>query len=199
MILQERLKDSGYHLILASQSPRRRELMSDAGLEFRTTSYDVDEIYPDDLPADDVAGYLSRLKSDAYPDALDPREILITADTVVILGDRILGKPKGMDGAREMLRELSGSQHRVITGVTLRSADNKVSFSAETKVLFASLTEEEIEYYVERYRPLDKAGSYGIQEWIGYVGIESIEGAFYNVMGLPIQRLYKELALFIGE
>lgn len=196
MILHDKLKAGGYRLILASQSPRRRDLMRDAGLEFSTTSYDVDEVYPSETPADKVAGFLSNLKSDAYPEQLSDRDILITADTVVILGDEILGKPKGEDGAREMLHRLSGCSHRVITGVTLRSADRQKSFSTETTVHFATLSEEQIEYYITRYKPFDKAGSYGIQEWIGYIAIESIEGAFYNVMGLPIQRLYSELDLF---
>ncbi len=197
MILHDKLKQGGYRLILASQSPRRRDLMRDAGLEFDAVSYDVDEIYPEGTAAEDVAGFLSQLKNDAYPTPLADREILITADTVVILGDKILGKPKEKSDARAMLRSLSGSVHRVVTGVTLRSSSDKKSFSTETKVQFGELSDEQIEYYISRFRPMDKAGSYGIQEWIGYVAIEGIEGSFYNVMGLPIQRLYNELERFI--
>lgn len=198
MLLHKLLEQRGVNLILASQSPRRRDLMRDCGLTFRAVSYDIEELYPDDLAATDVAEYLSALKSDGYPEQLHDSDILITADTVVLLGDEILGKPVGEEGARSMLRSLSGSEHCVVSGVTLRSSVKRVSFSTRTKVRFAELSEEQIEYYIEEYRPFDKAGSYGIQEWIGYVGIESIEGSFYNVMGLPIQRLYSELNKFIG-
>ncbi len=184
-------------MILASQSPRRRQLMADSGLKCRTVSYDIEEIYPEDIEAKAVAPYLSKLKSDGYPEALNERSILITADTVVILGDKVLGKPSCAEGARKMLAELSGAEHSVITGVTLRSSSNEVTFSSITKVRFAELTKEQIDHYIDHYSPLDKAGSYGIQEWIGYVGVESIEGSFYNVMGLPIQRLYRELSNFI--
>lgn len=185
-------------MILASQSPRRRDLMRDCGLEFRAVSYDIEEVYPATTPAGDVAEYLSKLKSDGYPEALGSREILITADTVVLLGDSILGKPRDVEGAFAMLSALSGAEHRVVTGVTLRSAGRSYSFSTVTRVQFAELSAEQIEYYVSQYQPLDKAGSYGIQEWIGYIGIESIEGSFYNVMGLPIQRLYRELSCFLA-
>ncbi len=186
------------HLILASQSPRRRQLMNDCGLSFRAVSYDVDESYPQELAAGAVAPYLSKLKSEAYPDPLKAKDVLITAYTVVVLGDTVLGKPHGIEGARTMLRSLSGALHEVVTGVTLRSVDKIHTFSATTKVQFAELSDEQIEYYIERFNPMDKAGSYGIQEWIGYVGVESIEGSFYNVMGLPIQRLYSELAKFLS-
>ncbi len=172
--------------------------MHNAGLEFETTSYDVDEVYPPSTPAADVAGYLSELKSAAYPTPLTDRDILITADTVVILGDSILGKPTDEVDARTMLGRLSGGTHRVITGVTLRTAGRRLSFSTESEVCFAPLSDEQIDYYVSRYRPMDKAGSYGIQEWIGYVGIERIVGSVYNVRGLPIQRLDSELSLFVG-
>lgn len=199
MLLHKELKSRGYELILASQSPRRRELMSDCGFEFRTVRYDVDELYPDMMPSEKVAEYLSALKSSAYPEELTGREILITADTVVVLDREVLGKPKDTQHAREMLKSLSGATHQVISGVTLRSATKSVSFSSVTEVQFSKLSTEQIDYYVEKYSPMDKAGSYGIQEWIGYVGVESIEGSFYNVMGLPIQRLCKELGVFITE
>ncbi len=197
MLLHNRLNDEGWSVILASQSPRRRDLMRDCGLTFRAVSYDVEECYPATLKAEEVAEYLSQLKSDGYPEALGDRDVLITADTVVILDGEILGKPRDESGAREMLRALSGAEHRVMTGVTLRSARGRESFSTTTKVRFVELSYEQIDYYVDEYRPLDKAGSYGIQEWIGYVAIESIEGSFYNVMGLPIQRLYSELSRFL--
>ncbi len=198
MLLHEKLEREGWRLILASQSPRRRDLMRDCGLVFEAVKYDVEELYPEQTPAEEVAEYLSKLKSDGYPLALEAREILITADTVVILEGQILGKPHDEAEARSMLKSLSGAEHRVVTGVTLRSVGRSYSFSTETRVRFGELTRDQIEYYVERYRPMDKAGSYGIQEWIGYVAIESIDGSFYNVMGLPIQRLYSELSRFIS-
>lgn len=199
MLLQKRLKP--YTLILASQSPRRRQLLADAGFEYTLAErFECEERYPTDLAAAEVAPYLSRLKSEAYPWALADKEILLTADTVVIAAGRVLGKPADRDGAVEMLHLLSGCAHEVVTGVTLRSATRSETFAAHSSVRFRRLTDEEIAYYVDRYKPLDKAGSYGIQEWIGYVGIEGIEGSFYNVMGLPVQRLYCELEAFLdGE
>lgn len=198
MLLHEKLKH--WRLILASQSPRRRQLLSDAGLEYTLAArFECEEIYPADLPAAEVAEYLSRLKSEAYPEALGVHDILLTADTVVVAGGAVLGKPADRDAAVEMLHELSGRDHEVITGVTLRGAERMRSFSASSKVRFRRLSDEEIAYYVDNYRPMDKAGSYGIQEWIGYVGIEGIEGSFYNVMGLPVQRVYCELDAFVRE
>ena len=189
MLLQDRLKN--HRLILASASPRRRELLADCNLDFvLAETFECEECYPADLEAEKVAEYLSQLKSNAYPHALDERDILLTADTVVILGDKILGKPHSAEEAHEMIASLSGATHKVITGVTLRTAERTISFSAESMVSFRELDSEEIDYYVEKYRPMDKAGAYGIQEWIGYIGIEGIEGSFYNVMGLPVQRLY---------
>jgi septum formation protein len=155
--------------------------------------FECEECYPADLAAEKVAEYLSQLKSNAYPHALGEKDILLTADTVVILGKMILGKPRSEEEAIEMIRSLSGSTHKVVTGVTLRTTSQSISFSAESLVSFRALEEEEIRYYVEKYRPLDKAGAYGIQEWIGYTAIERIEGSFYNVMGLPVQRLYSAL------
>lgn len=192
MLLQDRLKD--YRLILASASPRRRELLAACDLEFvLADKFECEECYPADLEADKVAEYLSQLKSNAYPHALGEKDILLTADTVVILGDKILGKPHSAEEARDMIASLSGATHKVITGVTLRTAKQTISFSAESLVSFRTLEAEEVRYYVEKYRPLDKAGAYGIQEWIGYIGIEGIEGSFYNVMGLPVQHLYTTL------
>ena len=192
MLLQDRLKN--HRLILASASPRRRELLAACDLDFTLAEkFECEECYPADLATEKVAEYLSQLKSNAYPHALGEKDILLTADTVVILGDKILGKPHSEEEAVEMISSLSGATHKVVTGVTLRTAKQTISFSAESLVSFRSLDEEEVRYYVKKYRPLDKAGAYGIQEWIGYIGIEGIEGSFYNVMGLPVQRLYTAL------
>ena len=192
MLLHDKLKE--YRLILASQSPRRRQLLADAGIEFELAPrFECEESFPDDMPAGEVAEYLSRLKSEAYPEPLGEKDILLTADTVVIAQSRILGKPADRAEAIAMISMLSGCEHDVVTGVTLRTAAHTHSFSVKSKVRFRALDEEEIAYYVDTYRPFDKAGAYGIQEWIGYVGIESLDGSFYNVMGLPVQRLYCEL------
>ena len=197
MLLAEKLK--AYRLILASASPRRRQLLVGCGLPFvQAEPYDVSETYPAGMPAGEVPVYLARLKSDAYPLPLASFDILVTADTVVAVDDRILGKPADRGVAVAMLRALSGRRHRVVTGVTIRTADRAVSFSSSTDVFLRSLSDEEIGHYVDTYAPYDKAGSYGIQEWIGYVGIERIEGSFYHVMGLPVQRLYVELDELIG-
>ena len=198
MLLQDRLKN--YRLILASASPRRRELLAACDLNFvLADKFECEECYPADLAADKVAEYLSQLKSEAYPHPLNEGDILLTADTVVIAEGEILGKPKDNADAERMLKMLSGATHKVVTGVTLRTAQRTLSFSAESLVSFRTLKEEEIAYYIEQYRPLDKAGAYGIQEWIGYVAIERIEGSFYNVMGLPVQRLYVELERLLKD
>ena len=196
MLLQDRLKN--HRLILASASPRRRELLASCDIDFTLAEkFECEECYPANLEADRVAEYLSQLKSEAYPQALTEGDILLTADTVVIAGGEILGKPKDNADAERMLQTLSGATHKVVTGVTLRTTTQRISFSAESLVTFRLLENEEIAYYIEKYRPMDKAGAYGIQEWIGYVGIERIEGSFYNVMGLPVQRLYVELQRLI--
>lgn len=197
MLLHDKLKE--FRLILASQSPRRQQLLADAGLEYELAPrFECDEVFPDDMAADDVAGYLSRLKSEAYPAELGERDILLTADTVVVVDNDILGKPASREEAVAMIRRMSGREHKVITGVTLRSKSASKTFSVCSDVVFRALSDEEIAYYVDEYRPMDKAGAYGIQEWIGYVGIERINGSFYNVMGLPVQRVYVELQEFIG-
>lgn len=181
-------------LLLASGSPRRRELTEQLGMEVvRAHLKDVEETYPDTLSAAEVAPYLSRLKAEAYMGEIAPDEVLLTADTVVVDGDRILGKPRDEGEAHAMLRELSRHTHQVITGVTLASDKGMQTFSEVTEVEFAELTDDEISYYVEKYRPLDKAGAYGIQEWIGYIGIKGIKGDYYNVMGLPLRRVYEHL------
>lgn len=197
MILHQRLRP--YRLILASNSPRRRELMTSADLEFTMAEkFDVPEIYPFDTPAHNVPSYLSELKSNGYPHELEPSDILITADTVVIIDNCVLGKPTSEADAFEMLSRLSGRTHKVVTAVTLRSTKIMRTFSASSEVDFRELDSEEIQYYISKYRPMDKAGAYGIQEWIGCTAIRSIRGSFYNVMGLPIQMLYQELKQFLG-
>ena len=197
MILSDKLKP--YRLLLASQSPRRRELMTGCGLPYELApKYDCEEVYPADLPAEEVPLYLSQLKSRAYPGPLAPDVILLTADTVVVLDGGVLGKPCGREEAVGMLGRLSGRRHTVVSGVTLRTAERMHSFEARTSVWFRTLSAEEIEHYVDTCRPFDKAGSYGIQEWIGYAAIERIEGSFYNVMGLPVQKVYTELDKFLN-
>ncbi len=198
MLLHEKLRNR--RLLLASQSPRRRELMTGCGLPYELApKYDCEEVYPADLAAEEVPLYLSQLKSHAYPAQLTPGDILLTADTVVVLNGRVLGKPHGRDEALRMLHDLSGHRHTVVSGVMLRTAEGEHSFEARTDVWFRNLTDEEITYYVDAFRPFDKAGSYGIQEWIGYAAIERIEGSFYNVMGLPIQKVYTELDKFLNQ
>jgi septum formation protein len=198
MLLKDKLHN--YRILLASKSPRRRQLLEGCGIAFEIAEgREAEEVYPSTLPAEQVAEYLSGLKSDAYADVLATEDLLITADTVVIAGGEILGKPTDRADAVRMLRSLSGCEHKVITGVTLRTVAKKESFSCESKVRFRSLSDEEIEHYIDTYRPYDKAGAYGIQEWIGYVAIEAIEGSFYNVMGLPVQALYVRLGEFLEE
>ena len=196
MLLHKELEN--YNLILASASPRRRQLLAECGVDFTLADkFECEETFPSTMATDEVAQYLSQLKSSAYPKPLGAKDILLTADTVVIAAETILGKPANRNEAIAMLSMLSGNKHTVITGVTLRSESKRRSFSVSSSVYFRALTDEEIEYYVDTYRPFDKAGAYGIQEWIGYVAIESIEGSFFNVMGLPVQRLYVELSDFI--
>lgn len=186
-----------YKVILASNSPRRKELLAGLNLDFEVRVLaDIDESYPSDLDIYDIAEYIACKKADAYKDHLANNELIITADTIVSRFDKVLGKPEDIKDAMQMLRELSDKVHEVITGVCLLSKEKKVSFSESSAVSFSSLSDEEIEYYVNKYHPLDKAGAYGIQEWIGYVGVEAINGSFYNVMGLPIQRVYRELKKF---
>lgn len=186
-----------YEILLASNSPRRRELLAGLGVKYRVTSLpDVDESYPSSLQGEEIPLYISQLKADAYRSQMKPNTLLITADTIVWLDGKVYGKPHDEAEACEMLRALSGRTHTVITGVTLTSACRCKSFAVSTEVTFAALTDEEIGYYVSHYRPLDKAGAYGVQEWIGYIGVTGMNGSYYNVMGLPIQRLYTELKDF---
>lgn len=196
MILKDKLKNR--QLILGSQSPRRSELMRECDLEFTVSEdFNVVESIDNSLPTDEVPEQLAMQKSMGYPKELLDGEILITADTLVIMESQILGKPADRAEAIEMISNMSGKHHSVITGVVIRSNEKSHSFSASTDVWFRKLRQEEIEYYVDTYKPYDKAGAYGIQEWIGHIGIVRIEGSFYNVMGLPIQTLYTSLEEFI--
>lgn len=182
-----------YNIILASNSPRRRELLAGLDLEFEVKVLDgIDESYPD-MPRQLVAQYIAGKKADAYLATLNESDLVITADTVVIVDNDILGKPNDEQEAKAMLRRISGRSHKVVTGVCLLTPGNRREFSVSTDVTFKSLTDEEIDYYVEHYRPLDKAGAYGIQEWIGYVGVTALNGSYFNVMGFPVQRIYSEL------
>lgn len=197
MLLHEKL--APYRLMLASQSPRRRELLAACGLPFELApKYDCEERYPPTLPAEEVPLYLARLKSDAYPHPLAPHEILLTADTVVVSEGAVLGKPRDRDDAAAMLRRLSGATHTVVSGVTLRTAGAAARSAHAPTSASGPSPARRIAYYLDTFRPYDKAGSYGIQEWIGYAAIERIEGSFYNVMGLPVQKLYVELNEFLG-
>ena len=196
-MVMEMYKATGANVLLASNSPRRRELLHMLIPDFGVAvSRDVDETYPPDMPPEQVAPYLSRLKADAYHEDLTTGEIIITADTIVINDGKILGKPHSEQEAMDMLRSLMGHTHTVITGVTLTSEKATETFSEQTQVEFASLTDAEIQTYVHNFHPLDKAGAYGIQVWIGCAGIRGINGCFYNVMGLPLHALYHHLKNF---
>jgi len=189
-----------FKIILASNSPRRRELLAGLGLDFEVRVLpDIDESYPETLAALDTAEYIAAKKADAYRSAMAPDELIITADTVVIVGDEVLGKPANDSEARDMLLKLSGRTHQVVTGVCLTTQQQSSRFSVRTDVTFKPLTEAEIQYYIEKYKPFDKAGAYGIQEWIGYIGCTGLNGSYYNVMGLPVQRIYTELQKFTRQ
>ena len=184
-------------IVLASNSPRRKELLAGLDIPFEVRVLDnIDESYPETLPTKEIAGYISKKKADAYRQTMADDELIITADTIVVLGQEVMGKPKDDEEARRMLRELSGKTHQVITGVCLTTKDKQSNFSVETDVTFKTLSEEEIDYYVAHYRPLDKAGAYGIQEWIGHIGVTGLNGSYFNVMGLPVQRIYEALKAF---
>lgn len=191
----DNLKD--FHIVLASNSPRRRELLAGLGIDFDVRVLPgIDESYPADLPVHEIPLYIATAKAEANRQAMNDGEIVITADTVVICGGKVLGKPADADEARSMLALLSGKTHQVVTGVCLTSREQQRKFAVTTGVTFKELTPEEIEYYIENFRPYDKAGAYGIQEWIGYIGVTGISGSFFNVMGLPVQRVYNELRMF---
>ncbi len=191
----ENLKN--YNIILASNSPRRKELLEGLGVNYSVkTLSGVDESYPETLNGEEIPLFIAKKKADAYINNISDNDLIITADTIVWLDGKVLGKPENAAHAKEMLAALSGKTHQVMTGVCITSKDKRKEFVSVTDVTFDTLSAEEIEYYVENFRPFDKAGAYGIQEWIGYIGVKSISGSYFNVVGLPIQRLYRELVKF---
>lgn len=186
-----------YEIVLASNSPRRKELLQRMGVNFKVrTLFGIDESYPDSLRDEDIACYISRNKAKAYQSSMAPNELLITADTIVYVDGEVMGKPKNAEQAKEMLHKLSGKTHQVITGVTIVTAKRTENFGVTSQVKFTNITDEEINFYVDNYLPFDKAGAYGIQEWIGIVAVEEIKGSYFNVVGLPVQRLYQKLKTF---
>lgn len=186
-----------YNIVLASNSPRRKELLQRMGVNFKVrTLFGIDESYPNSLRGEDIVRYISRNKAQAYRSSMAPNELLITADTIVYVEGEVMGKPKTAEQAKEMLHKLSGKSHQVITGVTIVTADRTEDFGVTSQVKFAEITDEEINFYVDNYLPFDKAGAYGIQEWIGIVAVEEIKGSYFNVVGLPVQRLYQKLKTF---
>lgn len=188
-----------YKIILASQSPRRHYLLKEIGLDFEIRLKEfVDESYPDELVKEEIPLFIAQKKASVFDDDLEDDQIVITADTIVWLKDKVLQKPDDKEDAVRILQELSGNCHQVYTGVCIKSSKKEFAFTACTDVYFKKLSNEEIEYYVNHFQPMDKAGAYGIQEWIGYIGVERINGSFFNVMGLPIQKLYTELEEFIN-
>jgi len=189
-----------YDVILASGSPRRRELLTEMGINFTVRTKPGDESFSSTMPIHQVPGYLSEQKAIAFAsDELNDNQLVITADTIVVLENQILNKPFNPEEAYDMLELLSGKTHRVITGVTLMTTVKTHTFSVTTEVVFKKLTPDEIRYYVQNYKPFDKAGAYGIQEWIGHVAIERVDGSYFNVMGLPTHRLYEELIHFLTK
>lgn len=186
-----------YEIVLASNSPRRKELLQRMGVNFKVrTLFGIDESYPDSLRGEDIVCYISRNKAKAYQSSMAPNELLITADTIVYVDGEVMGKPKNTEQAKEMLHKLSGKTHQVITGVTIVTAKRTENFGVTSQVKFTNITDEEINFYVDNYLPFDKAGAYGIQEWIGIVAVEEIKGSYFNVVGLPVQRLYQKLKTF---
>ncbi|HLP71433.1 MAG TPA: Maf family nucleotide pyrophosphatase [Bacteroidales bacterium] len=196
-MLPDKLSD--YRIILASRSPRRQQLLRQAGLKFDVVVKDFDESYPVGLNGEEIARYIAERKAESFRNELNDNEILITADTIVWCDGKVLGKPADINETISMLGIISGNTHEVITGVSIISRKKKVVFSDTSKVVFEALTDEEIRYYAEKFRPLDKAGAYGIQEWIGLVACSRIEGSYFNVVGLPVQKLYNEVKKFVTE
>lgn len=191
MILENLKK---YQITLASNSPRRKELLSGLNLDYKVKILpDIDETYPDTLKGEDIPLYIARKKAEAYKSIMSKNELIITADTIVYTDGEVLGKPKNEADARRMLHALSGRSHQVITGVCITTSGFQRSFASVTEVTFDTLTDEEIDFYISTYNPMDKAGAYGIQEWIGFIGVSKLNGSYFNVMGLPVQRLYREL------
>lgn len=188
---------SRYDIILASNSPRRKELLSGLDIPYEIkTLPDIDESYPGYLTGEDIAIYIAKEKADAYLDNMADNTLLITADTIVLLDGKVYGKPQDEAEAKQMLHDLSDKTHQVLTGVCITTKEKQKAFGVSSEVRFSKLDDDEIEYYVAKYKPLDKAGAYGVQEWIGYIAVEYISGSYFNIMGLPIQRLYRELKEF---
>jgi septum formation protein len=190
-------KFSGYKIILASRSPRRRQLLKELGIEFEVALRNYDESYPEGLAGEEIALHIARSKAQSFRDDISGNEIVITADTIVWCDGEVLGKPENEEDAKRILVKISGNTHEVITGVCICSLSSEKSFTVTTKVTFSPLTDEEIQYYIDHFDPYDKAGAYGIQEWIGLIGCSDIEGSYFNVVGLPVQRLYRELKEFV--
>jgi septum formation protein len=194
-MLADQLKD--YRLILASRSPRRQQLLRELGLKFDVVIREFEEIYPEGLSGEEIARFVAHEKASSFKNEISENEIVIAADTIVWCNNKVLGKPQDHEDAIRILKEISGKTHEVITGVSLLSQKRELTFSESTKVTFEALTEEEISYYIDEFKPYDKAGAYGIQEWIGITACSRIEGSYFNVVGLPVQRLYKELQNFL--
>lgn len=190
------LNSNNWNIILASKSPRRKQLLGQLGYTFTQKSKDTDESFSEEIPQRKVAEYLSVMKAAAFTEEIKQKDLIIASDTIVLIEDEILNKPNTVQEAFEMLSKLSGKQHEVITGVCLKSKEKEVSFSISTSVFFKQLKEDEINYYIEKYKPFDKAGAYGIQEWIGLIGVNKIEGSFYNVMGFPAKAVYEAIERF---
>jgi septum formation protein len=186
-----------YRVILASRSPRRQQLLRELGLKFDVVIKEYEEIYPENLSGEEIARFVAHEKAASFKDNISDNEIVIAADTIVWCNNKVLGKPLDHDDATRILKKISGNTHEVITGVSLRSQTKELTFSESAKVTFETMTEEEISYYIDEYKPYDKAGAYGIQEWIGIIACSHIDGSYFNVVGLPVQRLYKELQRFI--
>jgi septum formation protein len=194
-MIADQFKD--YRLILASRSPRRQQLLRELGIKFDVVIKEYEEIYPDGMNGEEIARFVAHEKAASFKDDISDNEIVIAADTIVWCNNKVLGKPLDRKDAIRILKEISGNTHEVITGVSLRSKTEELTFSESTKVTFETLREEEISYYIDEYKPYDKAGAYGIQEWIGIIACSHIDGSYFNVVGLPVQRLYKELQKFI--
>ncbi len=194
--VEQHIKEFPYQIILGSNSPRRQELLKSLGFTFLNKPINADESFPADLQAEEICLYLAEKKADAYPEDLQDDEILITADTIVWCEGKVFNKPANFVEGKKMLETLSGKMHEVFTGICLKSGNKQTTFYDVSKVYFKKLKPEEIEYYLTNYSPYDKAGGYGVQDWLGYIGIDKIEGSFYNVMGLPVKELYEELVKF---
>jgi septum formation protein len=190
---------SNFRIILASRSPRRQQLLHDLGIEFDVVVKEFDEIFPDNLTGEEIARFVAHQKAISFKDEILGNEIIITADTIVWCDNKVLGKPVDFDDAIQILREISGNTHEVITGVCIYSSEKEKLFSVSTRVTFVPLSDAELKYYIKKFKPYDKAGAYGIQEWIGIAACSHIEGSYFNVVGLPVQRLYKELKEFVRE